>query len=59
MKGINSELEFERRIRDIISCDIISNNRDIIILNNQKTTDIMICKNGAYSGHTDPPFRSY
>ncbi len=49
MKGINSELGFEHRIRDIIINDIISDNRDIIILNNQKTTDIMICRNGENS----------
>jgi len=36
MKGISKELDFEHRIRDIITSDIISINRDIIILNNQK-----------------------
>lgn len=46
MKGVNSEKEFENRIRDIINSDIISGNRNLVILDNQKTTDIMICRNG-------------
>jgi len=46
MRGINSEKEFEHRIRDIIRNDIISVNPELIVLDNQKTTDILLCKNG-------------
>ena len=46
MKGIDKEIDFEKRIREIIDADIISQNRDLIVLDMQKTTDILICRNG-------------
>ena len=45
MINIVTELQFENRIRDIIQSDIIPNN-NLLIMDIQKTTDIIICKNG-------------
>jgi len=45
MIGINSESEFENQIRNIINADIIQHNPDLIVLDNKKAVDIMICRN--------------
>lgn len=44
-----SEKEFERDIRQIITDEILPLNGDLILLNNKKAVDILICKNGAQS----------
>lgn len=47
MKNIETEANFEKRIRDIIINDIISHTPNLMLLEIQKTTDIVICRNGA------------
>jgi hypothetical protein len=46
MKDIPSENEFENRIRHIIHTDIIPRNNLLIVMDNRKGTDILVCKNG-------------
>ena len=50
MKGISTELEFETRIRDIIRSEVIPKHPELLMIENQKTTDILICKNGEQPG---------
>lgn len=40
----NSEKEFEAYIRNLIAQRIISKNKDLILLENKKAVDIIICK---------------
>jgi hypothetical protein len=46
MNNIKTELDFENRIRDVINNDIVSQYPSLIVLDIQKTTDIVICRNG-------------
>lgn len=46
MKGITKEIEFEERIRHILNSDILSQHTNLMVLEIQKTIDIVICRNG-------------
>jgi len=46
MKGINKEIDFENRIRDILTNDIFSHNKKLGFLNFRKSTDILVYRNG-------------
>lgn len=45
----NSETEFEAYLRELIQSRICSNNPDLQLLDNKKSVDILICRNGANS----------
>ena len=46
MKNIETELEFENRIKDILSNEVKSQLNNFILLDFKKATDIMLCRNG-------------
>jgi hypothetical protein len=45
MQNINSELDFENHIRQIIQTEILTSNTNLILLTNKKAVDIIICRN--------------
>lgn len=46
MKNISTENQFELRIRDIIRNDILPKDNSLIMMDNRKGTDIMVCRAG-------------
>ncbi len=45
MIGTNSEAEFESHLRKIIQDDIIAESPDLVMMQNKKAVDIIICRN--------------
>jgi hypothetical protein len=49
MKNINSEKDFEKEVSDIIKGDILVVNKNLLLLDNKKSVDILVCRNGTNS----------
>lgn len=46
MIDINSEIDFENQVRQIIKEDILPMNKDLVLLDSKKAVDIIICRDG-------------